>query len=208
MGMYRKNYLCVCEGQQEEMYLNHVAMLISDFPNRAVKFNTIVDSPKRLTKSYVEYDSAALFDYDFNDVQFTRNIELCDRLNSSKNSGKRKGGKCTYHAFSNVNFDLWLILHKEDYNRSVSRNDEYLLDVKRIYDIEQKENIKNESVIKKILGQIKLDDVKMAIHRATRIREGKIDTDKIFVGSSFYYPNPDFTIHDFLKLVLEDCGEL
>ena len=38
--MYRKTYFCVCEGQQEEMYLKHIAFLLKKFPERVVTFNT------------------------------------------------------------------------------------------------------------------------------------------------------------------------
>ena len=43
MANYRKNYLCVCEGQQEKMYLDHIARLIKDFPRKVVTFNSYID---------------------------------------------------------------------------------------------------------------------------------------------------------------------
>lgn len=208
MTYYRKKYYCVCAGLQEEMYLDHVATLLKAFPKRVVTFNRIIDKPYRLEKSYVEYDCAALFDYDFDDDDFTRNIKLCDRLNNAHKPTKRKKGKYIYHAFSNVNFDLWLILHKEEFNRSVLKNDAYQQDVRRIYGLGSMENIKSEKAIKKILDQITLEDIKNAISRADRIRSGKIDTDKRVIGSTICYPDPDFSIHQFLKVVLADCGEL
>ena len=107
-----------------------------------------------------------------------------------------------------MNFDLWLIIHKEDYYKSVCSNDAYVADVRRIYGLRSRENIKSESTIKKILKQITLEDVKSAIERADNIREGKIDTGKMLIGSTVYYSNPDFSIHEFLKVVLADCGEV
>lgn len=59
--MYRKTYFCVCDGQQEEMYLKHVAFLLKKFPERVVTFNTTCALPERLEKTYTEYDNAALF---------------------------------------------------------------------------------------------------------------------------------------------------
>jgi len=173
MVHYRRTYLCICEGQQEKMYLNHLASLINDFPRKMVKFNTFIDTPHRLVKRYEEYDSAAVFDYDFNDVEFKRNIKLCDELNRKLKSTKKYGGRYIYHAYSNVNFDLWLILHKENYNRLVSRNDAYICDVRRIYGLGMTDNIKNEDNIIKILSQITLEDVKNAIIRAKNIRSSK-----------------------------------
>ncbi len=207
MVYYRKTYLCICEGLQEEMYLNYIASLIKVFPQKVVKFNTTIDKPYRLNRTYEEYDSAAIFDYDFNDVEFKDNIKLCDQLNNANKPTQRKKGKNTYHAFSNVNFDLWLILHKEDFSRPVLRNNAYVADLRRIYGLESTEDIKSESAIKKILSQISLEDVKNAISRADNIREGKIDDDKMFIGSTVYYSNPDFSIHEFLKVVFIDLGE-
>ncbi|MGI6649587.1 MAG: RloB domain-containing protein [Bacillota bacterium] len=201
MAFYRKNYFCICDGQQEEMYLDHVATLIKVFPKRVVKFNTTVGNIDLLKRTYVDYDRAAFFDHDFNDNEFQRNIILCNQFN-------RQRGRSTYHAFSNVNFDLWLILHKEEFNRPVFSNDAYLPDVRRIYGLGATENIKNKRTIKKILDQITLEDVKNAISRANRIRAEKIDTDKRMIGPTICYPNPDFSIHEFLKVVLTDCGEL
>jgi len=76
MNLYRKTYLCVCEGQQEELYLKHVAILLKKLPERVITFNTIIGNAIRLEKSYTEYDNASLFDYDFNKTQFTNNIKI------------------------------------------------------------------------------------------------------------------------------------
>ncbi len=208
MVNYRKTYLCMCEGQQEKMYLDHVARLIKNFPQKVVKFNMFIDSPHRLKKRYEEYDSAAVFDYDLNDVEFKRNIEICDKLDKKLKPSKRKTGRHIYHAYSSVNFDLWLVLHKEDYNRSVTRNHAYIPDVRRIYGLTSTDNIKNEAIIEKILSQITLDDVKEAIRRAEGIRNSKMQTDRMKLGSTVVYPNPDFSIHEFIKVVLEDSGDL
>jgi len=130
-----------------------------------------------------------------------QNIQLCNQLNNANKPTKRKKGKYTYHAFSNINFDLWLILHKEDFNRSVFKNDAYVPDVRRIYGLQPSENIKCENSIKKILTQITLEDVKSAIQRAEIIRKRKIDADKMFIGSTVYYQNQSPIIRgtSFLK---------
>lgn len=207
--MYRKKYLCICDGQQEEMYLQHVARLVNDFPNKVITFNTYIDTPLRLIKTYEDYSCAALFDYDFDDVNFKRNIELCDKLNNKeKKSRKRKSDRFICHAYSNVNFDLWLILHKEDFNRSVCRTDAYVDDVRRIYGLGLNEDIKNKNTLNKILSQITLSDVKDAIRRAEKIRKEKDQNDATRIGSTITYSNPDFSIHEFLKAVLMDSGDL
>ncbi|TYQ13206.1 UNVERIFIED_CONTAM: RloB-like protein [Acetivibrio alkalicellulosi] len=203
--MYRKTYFCVCEGQQEEMYLKHVAFLLKKFPHRVVTFNTTHGLPERLKKNYTEYDNAALFDYDFKEEEFRRNIMICEQL--QRKSQKEKG-KNVYHAYSNVNIDLWFILHKEDFNRPVASNDAYITDVRRIYGLSHEVNIKEKVTLDRILREITLKDVKQAIRRAEQIRKSKLESDCFMVGNVACYGNPDFSLHDFLKIVLQDCGEL
>lgn len=203
--MYRKTYFCVCEGQQEEMYLKHVAFLLKNFPERVVTFNTTYGSPERLKKNYTEYDNAALFDYDFKDTEFRQNIKICEQL---QRKSRRENGKNVYHAYSNVNIDLWFILHKEDFNRPVASNDAYVADVRRIYGLNREADIKERANLERILMQITLEDVKHAIRRADQIRAGKLEADRFMVDDVICYDNPDFSLHDFLKIVLQDYGEL
>ena len=205
MACYRRTYLCVCEGQQEEMYLKHVAKLITDFPNRVIHFNTIVGNPDRMRKTLVDYDKVALFDHDFNDVGFRQSIELCDRLDKTGRATRQRSR--TYHAFSNLNFDLWLILHKEDFGRPISRNDAYQPEVRRIYGLGSTDDIKSKELIQAILRQIALNDIKNAIRRAERLRSQKIVSDGVIIGSTRCYPNPDLSIHAFMQAVLADCGQ-
>ncbi|MBS3976681.1 MAG: RloB domain-containing protein [Syntrophomonadaceae bacterium] len=203
--MYRKTYFCVCEGQQEEMYLKRVAFLLKNFPERVVTFNTSYGLPERLKKNYTEYDNAALFDYDYKETGFRQNIELCEKLHRK---GQRENGKNVYHAYSNVNIDLWFILHKEDFNRPVASNDAYIADVRRIYGLNQDADIKEKTNLEKMLKQITLEDVRHAIRRAEQIRLQKLESDCFMVGTVVCYRNPDFSLHSFMKIVLRDCGEL
>ncbi|MCR6547215.1 RloB domain-containing protein [Dehalobacterium formicoaceticum] len=203
--MYRKTYFCVCDGQQEEMYLKHVAFLLKIFPERVVTFNTTRGSAERLKKNYTEYDNAALFDYDFKDTEFRQNIIICEQL---RRKSRREKGKNVYHAYSNVNIDLWFILHKEDFNRPVASNGAYVVDVRRIYGLNREADIKERANLERILRQITLEDVRHAIRRADQIRAGKLESDCFMVDSVACYGNPDFSLHDFLKIVLQDCGEL
>ncbi|MDD4297397.1 MAG: RloB domain-containing protein [Ruminiclostridium sp.] len=197
--MYRKTYFCVCEGQQEELYLRHLALLLKKFPERVITFNTTHGLPKRLKKNYTEYDNAALFDYDFNDTEFRQNIAICEQL---QRKSRREKGKNVYHAYSNVNVDLWLILHKEDFNRPVTSNNAYIEDVRRIYMLNREADIKEKANLDRILKQITLDDVKSAISRADQIRDSKLESDRFMVDSVVCYSNPDFSLHNFIKVFI------
>lgn len=199
--MYRKNYRCVVEGQQEELYLNHLAKLLKRRPNIVVTFNVSEGNAYELTKSYVEYDSVCLFDYDFNKKEFEENLKICAAENR-KNQKKRSAR--VHHAYSNVCFDLWLVLHKKDFFGSVSTNDAYVKDVIESYGLPKDADIKSKKVIDTILSQITLDDVKKAIERAQKIRSRKLPADAHNIDSEVYFDNPDFSIHNFIETVILD----
>lgn len=208
MANYRKSYFCICDGQQETMYLEHVAKLIKDFPRKVVSFKCEEGDVLEKKLDYIEYDHAALFDHDGRDQRFVESILTCDRLmkNNSKKRKKKEAIKF-YHAYSNLNFDLWLLLHKQDYAKTVIHNDSYIRDVRIAYGLKKDADIKDAGVIKTILEQIALEDVKQAICRAEKIRANKLEEDGKKAGNSVYYGNPDFSIHEFLKMVLVDSGD-
>ena len=202
MRQSRTNYLCICEGLQEKMYLKHLGDLVGG----AVRINTQIGSHKALNRNeHIDYDCAVLFDHDGRETEFYEAIELCQKYD--KKYRKRGGNRRTYHAYSNRNFDLWLLLHKEPFSRPVMNNGEYVQEVRRIYGLGNEDDIKKEANIAKILEQIKLSDVREAVKRAESIRNKKLETDGKKLSETVVYDNPDLSIHEFIKIVLASAGE-
>jgi len=204
MKLYRKRYHCICEGQQEEMYLAHVGRLLTDRPRCVVTFTTERGSPASLERAarYGEYDVVALFDHDGNHARFEENVKVCEELD--RKGGKGRNRQRVFHAYSNMNFDLWLVLHKIEFTRPVHSNDAYVPVVRGVFGLEPEANIKSRHHMEKILAQISLDDVRAAITRADNIRARKLQDDGRKIGSWPCFPNPDLSIHDFLKTVLRE----
>lgn len=199
----RKNYFCVVEGQQEIIYLKRIAALLTNFPEKVVTFNTKLGDANKLYKgsSLPDYDRACFFDHDFKKVEFERNLDTCIELDLKKKDHK------TYHAYSNICFDLWLVLHKEYTTRLVSSADGYVKDVRRLYSLNDNTDIKAEDVMNKIVSQISLDEVRTAVANAQRIRNSKTSSDKKFTAEGhLYYSSPDFSIDIFLNNVLKETG--
>lgn len=207
----RLNYFCVVEGQQEKIYLNRLAKLLSDFPKRTVTFNPIINNSERLRRNYVEYDCVCLFDHDFKQMEFERSIKTCLELDAKRSKKtKQNSGSRVWHAYSNICFDLWLALHKEFIGRPAASTGEYISDIIRLYSLAKDSDIKQEKIIERIVNQIELDDVKRAISYAKRIRKSKLQGDKHIITINdidySYYSDPNFSIDTFVEDVMNKMG--
>lgn len=195
-SMYRKTYYCLCEGQQEKMYLEHLSSLLKT-DSRKVTFNCVLGDAENLYryKSY-EPEKVVLFDHDGKQENFEKQIRLCTKNNA-------------HMAYSNLNFDLWLVLHSEDFKGvgPAQKNDAYKEKVRKFYRLAEDADIKQKKIIEKILKQINLESVKKAIHNAEKIRRLKTECEKHRVGDCVWYDNPDFSIDVFLRNALENAGE-
>ena len=188
--MIKREYRCFFEGQQEKMYFDHLARIVKNVnPNIILKFREM-EKLLSLEKSSTNVNKIAVFDYDMNKVEFEKKIKIC---------------KKTAILYSNLNFDLWLLLHKEAFNKSVQNNKAYADLIKSKYGLSEKANIKAKGSMEKILGQIEIDDIKRAIQNSENIINSKIESEKIFVKKGFYYyDNPSMNINEFLKKLFKE----
>lgn len=190
--MIKREYRCFYEGQQEEMYFDYIAKKVKEAnPNIILKFKKLAKL-KTLEKSSTDVPKIAVFDYDLNKVDFESKVKICNE---------------TRILYSNLNFDLWLVLHKKQYRRTVQNNNAYIDEIRNSYNLPDNANIKAKGNIQKILEQIELVNVKRAIQNAEEIMKGKMEEDKIYVKRNFsYYPNPSMSINEFFKELFEDIG--
>lgn len=205
MNRYRKTVFCVVEGQQEELYLKHLEALISDFPSRTIRFNIVVGNADRLDRNDIEYDSVCLFDHDMKEPAFARNLDKCNELNRKWGRKSKKDRRKVFHAYSNVCFDLWLLLHKKDFRKPTNTPDGYIKELKKAYGLPIESDVKSRETILAMLNQITLDDVYSAISRANSIKASKLssDTKRTPKGAEFY-DNPDMSIQTFLMELLSE----
>jgi hypothetical protein len=176
------------------MYLKHLSRLLRADVRR-VSFTTQHGLPGDVLKyKHIKYDKAVLFDHDGNTAAFRKALGTC------------VNAKCAC-AYSNRNFDLWLLLHKRIFFNSVSSNNAYVNEIRNAFKLGREADIKNEKVMESILAQISLRDVITAIHNAKKIREQKLSGDAGRIGSLLYYDNPDLQVQDFVVTVFAECNE-
>lgn len=199
-----------CEGLQEQTFLNHVSKLINNDPRckNKVYFDLINvggGDPLEVVKKAVNYNFIgkkefiknkrviALFDYDFKDSKFLAALKL-----ASDNK--------IIPFYTIANFDLLLINLKEKYTKQVSKSEEYIKEVRKVYHLDSEANIKNQTVIDKILKRITLDDIIFLIKNAKIIEKDNLNSKNYHFVKENILNQPNLLPYRILEEVLSKAG--
>lgn len=122
----------------------------------------------------------------------------------------KRGVKCKL-AYSNLSFELWLLLHKVDFNRTLTSPDQYLKEINHYYqqNFQNAGDYKSEKNFQKLLDTLSIDEVCDAIKRAEKLMSSKVTVGarKAQYRKYSYYPdNPALSIHEYIKQILIECG--
>jgi hypothetical protein len=171
-----KYYFSV-EGQTEKWYLDWLEKLINNTNESLykVKLDSRVEkSPFRRAKNLNITDKTEIWhlsDYESNeDLHVKRFYQTIDELDKVNKIGKQINYKFGY---SNYTFDLWLILHKIDYNGSQTDRANYLYGINKAYNEKflSMKDYKRFDNFHKCLNQLDLSNVREAIKHSKVIIE-------------------------------------
>lgn len=183
-----RKYICYFDGQQEELYVDRLKKLIGkNYHDVTIDFQKI-SNIYSLNRSSSSQNKIAFYDYDFEDDRFEEFGNL---------SHIRK-------IYCNVNFDLWLLMHKQPFNKIVSKNDAYVDDIIKAYNLEKGADIKKKKNIERIVNQIEIEDINFAINNAKSMMDAKNIKDIHTIGKFSYYDNPATNFHEFLEELFGD----
>lgn len=204
-------YKLSVEGLQEKMYFKHLQKLINSSSEALIRVNFDIPNPGgkgplRVAKDANKPDSLdktqmknekrlyAIFDYDFKDDEFIEAVNYC---NDNKIS----------YGYSIVNFDLWLINHKSYYCRSVNNNSSYVKIVKEQFSLKESVDIKDETIIEKIVDNISLDDINQSIKNAiTMEQNNNRNLNYLPKTKNKIYNQPNLQVYEFVKRVMLQTG--
>ncbi|WP_281890550.1 RloB family protein [Paenibacillus sp. YYML68] len=212
----RKYYFTV-EGETEKWYLARINDLLR--AEESAKLHVSIEckvqkSPYKFAKTVVATSPIEIthwFDYESSEAVHVK--QFMDTLDQLKQSSSIQGKQIKYIlGYSNLTFELWMILHKTNCSYMTHR-DQYLTPINRAYDEKFKEldTYKEEQNFKRVLGKISLHDVRAAIKRAKAIMNGHVEariTLHRYKGYSYYKDNPSLTVHESVEKILKDCGLL
>lgn len=137
--------------------------------------------------------------------QFQRTL---DRMREAESLGKH----ITYTmGYSNFSFELWIILHKEDWYTPLNYQHQYLAPLNRIFheQFSDLHEYKQKDAFARILEKLSLYDVWSAIDRAKQITQQHKENGYIlqhYKGYSYYKENPSLSVWQIVEKILLDCS--
>lgn len=210
----RKFYFSV-EGETEKWYLEWLRDQINrdDDSQYKVAFDIKVQKdPLKYAKSLVITGKTTVYhlcDYESDEpIHVARFHEAMDQMKSAMNIGKQ----ITYRfGYSNLTFDLWIILHQLDCNGSTYHRRSYLHTINTAFGerFESMDEYKHEDNFKRCLRQLNLSHAIDAVRRSRGIMERNRTngfTLHHYKGFSYYKENPSLAIHEAVEMILSDCG--
>lgn len=211
--LQRNEYFFSVEGETEVWYLKHLQGLIHN--NESRKIDPIITvkktTPMKFLKTFSSlYQSTVTAVYDVEEPVDGQNFQF-ESILKEMNDAEKAGKSVKYElGYSNIDFELWVILHKKNLFRTIVNKEEYLKEINTVFSTHFKRlsEYKVERNFKSILNQITLEDVKEAINRADIIeKQRNIDSVQInSCGYKWFPKNPSLSLHKSVNKILKDCG--
>lgn len=208
-------YYFTVEGETEKWYLEWLRDAINADPRSKVK---VVCSPKvqknpvKWAKAKTNLDkSAKVFHvFDFEDEEPIHVKAFKDTLANMKKAGSLGRGFRYVSAYSNLTFELWMVLHKGD-SPALAHRRQYLKPINDLYGehFESLDEYKHEANFKRVLGKLTVDDAVTAVGRAETLAKRAEEhglRKAQHCGYSYYLDNPATDLWIPVKQMLEEGG--
>jgi len=210
-----KKYYFTVEGETESWYLKWLQDLVNSTEESLYTISIdcqVQKNPVKRAKSLVVTEKTEIWhlsDYESDEPIHVKQFrETMDNLKKAMGIGKQIKYQFGY---SNLTFDLWMILHKTNCNGTFAHRKNYIDPINRAYGehFENMDEYKHESNFKRCLNQLKLENVIDAINRAKSIMQRNKDNGYVlheYKGYRYYKENPSLAIWEAIEKILADCG--
>lgn len=191
-------YYFSTEGETEKAYLDHLQKLINQEADilSKVSFLTKVCNPISFVKKLnisSGIKATHFFDYESSESDHRSRFE--EVLKSLEEANDKRKSVVYENGYSNLSFELWIILHKIDCNGFVDNVKGYLKYINKAFHLEFDglSEYKEERNFKKVLDKISIRDVFAAVRRCKMIMKSNEDSERkqrTKYGYSYYLDNP------------------
>lgn len=210
-----KKYYFSVEGETEHWYLKWLQDRINEAEESKIKVSfdcPVEKNPVKRAKSMVITRKTEVWhisDYESGEpIHVKQFLETMDKMKEAKGLGKEISYQFGY---SNLTFDLWIILHKADCNGTIAHRKNYLAPLNKAFDehFENMHEYKHEPNFKRCLGKLQMSNVIDAVNRAKIIMQRNKDSGYVlqqYKGYRYYKENPSLAIWEAIENILKDCG--
>lgn len=211
-----KKYYFSVEGETEYWYLKWLQELLNSCEEAACKVSlncSVEKDPLKYVKSLQIVSRTEVYhlsDYESDEpIHVTQFLTTMDRM---KKAEKLKQIDYRF-GYSNLTFDLWMVLHKQDYSATCTHRKQYVNFINSAYGehFENMDQYKHENNFKRCLKQLTLSDVILAVERSKKIMERNQKNGYVlqrYKGYTYYKENPSLEIWKAIEKILIDCGLL
>lgn len=210
-----RTYYFSVEGETEYWYLRWLEEQINN--SEAKKFNVkivpeVQQDPVSFAKKLVIQQKTTVWhlsDIEGSSPEQIQSVNVTiGRLKEAKNLGKSIDYK---YGYSNLSFDLWMILHKLNCNAELTDVGKYLNFINKAFgeQFHSMREYKEEARYKRCLSKLSLEEVVSAVNRSKSIMQrNEQDAYPLtkFKGYSYYVHNPSLEIWQPIEKILADCG--
>lgn len=210
-------YYFSVEGETEQWYLEWLEDQINAIENAnyIVKIIAKVEKdPVSFVKKLVIQKKTVIWHLSDSEGRSDEQIQTVHNTLGRLKEAKGLGKSIIYKwAYSNLSFDLWMVLHKQNCNAEFNDVGKYLSHINRVFDehFESMREYKEEANFKRCLGKLTFPEVLAALSRAkTIIQRNERDGYQLtqFKGYSYYIHNPSIDLWKPIEAILSDCGIL
>lgn len=210
----KRKFVFSVEGETEKWYLEWLQKRVNESKD-ALYFADITAEVEKSPMKYIKKTNAKstpsvthVCDVEgqtANDqTAFENVLKELKKANKQKNIAYSIG-------YSNLSFELWLILHKQNCSGGCNTKKEYLKHINFSFseNFDSLDEYKKEENFQKCLEKLSLQDVKDAVGRADRIMENNLENGRNRRESgryAYYTENPALTIHHAIREILTQCG--
>ena len=208
-----RQYTLTVEGETEKMYFEWLQKEINTSENARYKVK-INASIQQFPLSYIKK---------LNTKSTPSVVHICDVEGKSAEDIEKfhsvlsqlKEAKAQKHVeyrlgYTNLTFELWMILHKKDCNAPFSDRSQYLAPINSAYNekFNSLKSYKEERNFKRCLSKLSLSDVNDAVRRAKKITQNNKEIgnpQKSYKGFKYYQDNPSLSIWEIVEEILTEC---
>lgn len=209
-----KKFFFSVEGDTERWYLMRLQRLLGEHGTESnVKIDCKVEKDPLARVRGITVLSKIEIVHMF-DMECDRysDIKKFEAVLSKMKKAERLGKSVKYIlGYSNLSFELWIILHKVDFYIQQSNCSGYLPYINKYYgeSFESLNEYKEEKNFKRLLDKITIEDVKSAVSRAKKINENNVNKgykEIHYANYRYFRENPSLSLGDIILKLLDVAG--